>query len=425
MSKKPEVLNLAPELDYLTVTGSTTKINLDSDLHKGNLRAYFVIKHGFKKSISGGKRATLVFESPKHMRKIFISFRKKGGGKKGTMIMMDFPGSYLYGGESQERINEVKNFAERVFKDLKMESGPHFSQVDIQIDRLGASFQSHGTPLHTGEYKLQHVTRGDIWHKVQPHFNDPKDKTKQTGQEVKCNKNSRVTYSRQFALTQKYSTPDYKYYKKYYDELYQGHKSILREELKFKKGSLEHFNTSFWGLNRPVRIIMKEMLSRYNEQYKYIDTETGKAVEDLEKLFGFGKFKSRKELFNELGMEPPKGELRLSDTTRDPRYFFKQLAAYCLENKNVSSKDFLLFAFQLRKDIPRIIDQEVENLINRKKAKKSIRPKEEWEDIDKYYDQLIEQALEQKKRFPENLTIIKQELREALDGLTDLEAFLR
>jgi len=415
------VINTEPFIDLTIVTGSSTKINLKNELHRQSIRNYFIKELGFKRNLKTSKFA---FESPSGFRTVHVRFEKQKGGKKGTLVMLDFPGSYMYG-DPQLRMNEIRNFSETVFEKLEIDGGYHFSQMDLTIDRLGATFETHGYCLNSKDYKIIHTRSKRFSPKVQAFHNNPDDLSEQTGQRIK---NSRMwwrTYAKLLQIAQELQSEEYQYYREYYEEKFKGHNRVLREEIKMKGDFLDSINAMFWGLGFPINRIIKESLTRFGELYKIIDIKTGKPVKDLEDLFNFGYYTTKKEIFKEIGMAPPTKSMKYSDIKKDPDGLYKDLANHFLALEKFNIKDFIGAAFKLRKEMPRAIDRHIMNLNDRLKTELVMTPKKLHKDIKERYTKEIEEALEHKKRFPENIDIIKKELKDAIDSLTERDAFLK
>ena len=407
------------KLDFLNAIGNSSDIHHKSDIDFYKLKIYFKKELGMIVSKRG---KDLEFKTHELFQKtVVVEFSKKKGKMKGNQIEVKFPGSFFIG-DQRERVNEAKRITFKIFEDLNIKEHPHTSMFDICIDRLGASFDSHGVRLNSKDYEIQHRKSKKFTYDPHPYYNDPKDHSRQTGQWIWANKFLWRTYERFLALRQKYNLPQYEEYRNYYNELYEGYEHVLREEIKFKKELCNLFNILFWGHNMYIDQILPKCLSLFSKNHKIIDTRTGKPVQRIEDIFNREEVKSLKHYAGMIGVDSPKrfiyGQKKYNDKT-----IHSQMSKHYLQQEDVCEEDILKISLKIRKNLIRDINDLIEDIKDRMKTELIMTPPKQRQKIKEQYQQEINRLENSKKKFGDDLKTIKERFKKLIDDMSEQDFF--
>lgn len=349
---------LQERLDFINVLGDSSHINHSSEIGFQKLKDYFNVTHGF--DYDRRKRDVLFF-SPKGSRTIIVEFTRNRQNSS-PIIKVKFTGSFLYGCQ-REREGEIRNFIERVWNDLGIESLPYSNEFDIAIDTLGASFEEIGIDLNSNKWKLINKKNARFKYSSQPFHNNPNDLSEKTGQVVEATRFKFRWYDRILAMEQKYKKEEYQEYCAYYYELYDSFNRVLREEVKLKKELCSLFNVLFWGSKKSFDITLPACLSLFIKSHQFINTKTGKPNKRMEENFYLKENTSLRKTQMNLGEEgSPLYTLKYNPPKYNKKILAQKLALAHLAEKGrvVKSMDELFVHVEENMDF--ILDEQIKNL---------------------------------------------------------------
>jgi len=388
---------LKERLDYLNVIGDSSHINHKDEHTIVNLTQYFKNNFGFK-ILRNHKN--LQFMSLEEARTIVVTFTRNKNSK-GSIIKVEFPGGFLYG-NTVVREQEIKTVIDKMWNDLSIETCPYSTAFDIAVDRMGATFGSHGICLTDTKYKLIHRKSKKFKYKVSTHHNNPDDLSEQTGQIISSNKFLMRSYDRIFALRQRYNTIAKTHYSAYFWKTYRGYERVLREEVKFKKELCGMFNILFWGHDMPLSKILPKCLSLFIKNHRFVYADTGEAVEEMDGLFYREDVKPLKRYIEDKGVEAPE-KLIYKEEKIHLQKVMDKLATYYFEKGELEHLGSEAFARQLGGHIQSNAEKLIQNLKDRLQTELALSPKSKHSKIRIKYIDKITSLYEMKNKLEKEL----------------------
>jgi hypothetical protein len=409
---------LEERLDYIKIMGDSSHISHGQELTYFKLKKYFFNTWKMELYQRGH---TLKFRTHLCDRTIVVTFTKAKGAIKGNRIEVEFPGSFLYG-DLDEREYQIRAFISQVWEDLGIPQEPYVAVFDICIDRLGATFGSHGVRLNDNRYKITHRRSSKFKYNAQPFHMNSEDRQEQTGQMVYANKFDAKWYCRTFALKDRYNSYQYKNYADWYWRLYAEYERVLRFEIKFKKELCALFSILFFSHRMPIKKILPKCMTLFASNHKFVHAKSGRPIKRMEELFKEEKLLTLKEY---QAMVPSFGDddLKYKAPKYDENRLINQISRHMLATGGISDTEIFKTVFKTRRALRKEIRSYICELEGRLIRELKLAPAKSHGEITERYQTELAELNRLLEVIPENVERMKQELLEIINGLDESDLY--